>query len=528
MKLWYKSSKGFTVVELAAVIFIIGILATLSFMSYGSWQSGLADKQLSSDLTAVSTAFKNQINFNNSYPVLTPGSTFDKDGPQANQLIFKSSPDVKLTYVSGDAAAFCIEAVSRKQPAAVKFLTQSGSFQNGTCSGGSTPGGGTIDPVWSDIAAGDGTVCALTNPSSTGRCWGQNNYGQLGNGTTANSTTPVAVSQGAMPAGVTLKSISVGLESTCAIASNDKAYCWGRNNVNQLGNGTTTNSASPVAVSQGAMPAGATVKSISANYSYACAIASNDKAYCWGQNNYGQLGNGTTTNSATPVAVSQGAMPAGATVKSISASLENTCAIASNDKAYCWGRNNVSQLGNGTNTNSTTPVAVSQGAIPAGATVKSISAGWSHVCVVASNDRVYCWGRDNNQGYGGEEGTSYIAYPYAVAQGAIPAAVNFRSISTRAPYTCAIGTNSRAYCWGYNGSGQLGDGSNTGSKNPVVVLQGAMNGSATIKQITTGDNTTCVLSSDNKAYCWGSNSKGQFGVGSTTSSASPVKVNDPI
>ena len=178
------------------------------------------------------------------------------------------------------------------------------------------------------------------------------------------SLSPVAVLLGDRP-DLTVKQISAGADHTCVIASNDHAYCWGLN-YGLLGDGTTTSYRNtPVAVQLGALP-NLTVKQISAGNDYTCAIASNDQAYCWGVNSNGQLGDGTGTQRNIPVAVQLGDRPDLA-VKQIATGNYHTCAIASNDQVYCWGYNTNGQLGDGTYTGpetcsvfacSTTPIAV--------------------------------------------------------------------------------------------------------------------------------------------------------------------------
>ena len=152
--------------------------------------------------------------------------------------------------------------------------------------------------------------------------------------------------------------ISAGGLHTCAIAPDNNVYCWGGGSGGRLGNNSTTNSSVPVAVSTSGVLAGKTIKQISAGSSHTCVIASDDKAYCWGMGTFGALGNNSTASSSVPVAVSTSGVLAGKTIKQISASSSHTCAIASDDKAYCWGYNNEAQLGNNSNINSSVPVRV--------------------------------------------------------------------------------------------------------------------------------------------------------------------------
>ncbi len=371
--------------------------------------------------------------------------------------------------------------------------------------------------VVKSITAGSYHTCAIATDDKV-YCWGDNGSGQLGNGnTTTSHTTPAAVSVGAMPTGV-VRSITTGGQHTCVKASDDKFYCWGSNGNGQLGNGSTeaTNQTSPVAVLNGDMPVGI-VKSIAVGFDHTCAIASDDRVYCWGQNTYNQLGNGNTVDQNIPVAVSAGAMPAGA-VKSIAAGGEHTCVIASDDKVYCWGYNGSGQLGNGNKTNQTTPVAVLAGAMPAGA-VRSITAGAYHTCAIASDEKVYCWG-NNYYGQLGDGNTrTDQTSPVAVLNGAMPAGA-VKSITDGSNYTCAIASDDKAYCWGYNDEGELGNGNTNDQDMPVAVLAGAM------KEITASNMHTCAIASDDKPYCWGYNNDGRLGNGNTTNQTTPVAVSD--
>ena len=328
----------------------------------------------------------------------------------------------------------------------------------------------SLDMKWKQISASSYHTCAIASNDQV-YCWGQNTWGQLGDGTTTNRNTPVAVQLGERP-DLTVKQISAGYLHTCAIASNDQVYCWGSNGYGQLGDGTTTQRNIPVAVQLGDRP-DLIVKQITAGDSHTCAIASNDQVYCWGYNGYGQLGDGTGgfgTNKYTPVAVQLGDRPDLA-AKQIAAGNEHTCTIASNDQVYCWGSNGYGQLGVGTDVGTdcfgmchTAPIAVQLGDRP-DLTVKQISAGYYHTCAIASNDQAYCWGSVSSVIHG----TIYVesTIPIAVALGSRPDLV-VKQVSGKI-HVCTISGNDQAYCWGDNSYGELGDGTTTDRYTPVLV-----------------------------------------------------------
>jgi alpha-tubulin suppressor-like RCC1 family protein len=196
------------------------------------------------------------------------------------------------------------------------------------------------------LAVGSDHTCALLN-DGTARCWGYNGYGALGDGTTTQRLAPVAVS--GISSAVAL---TAGENHTCALLANGTARCWGSNYAGQLGDGTTTERSTPVAVSglSGAV-------ALTAGGAHTCALLANGTARCWGDNNNGQLGDGTTTGRLTPVAV-QGGHGALLSLVSGPAAL-HTCAVTADGTALCWGFNYYGQLGNGTTTNSSSPVLVS-------------------------------------------------------------------------------------------------------------------------------------------------------------------------
>jgi len=207
------------------------------------------------------------------------------------------------------------------------------------------------------VTSGDSSsACAINAaPGNEGPayCWGANESGQLGNGTTTNSTTPVAIS------GMSFGYVAVGPHFACGLEATKSfagpAFCWGANESGELGNGTTTNSSTPVSVSTHSFG------TIAAGPNFACAInaapGNEGPAFCWGANESGQLGNGTTTNSTTPVAISGMSFGYVAVGPHFACGLEATTSFAG--PAFCWGANGSGELGNGTTTSSSTPVSVS-------------------------------------------------------------------------------------------------------------------------------------------------------------------------
>src|SRR5450759_972395 len=209
--------------------------------------------------------------------------------------------------------------------------------------------------------------------------WGYNGYGQLGNGTTTNSSTPVAVTNG-----TSVTAIAGGGNHSLALTSTGQVLAWGYNGHGQLGNGTTTNSSTPVAVSL--PPFGITVTAIAGGGLHSLARTSTGQVLAWGYNHEGELGNGTTTDSSTPVAVS---LPSGTTVTAIAGGLSHSLALTSTGQVLAWGYNGHGELGNGTTTNSSTSVAVS---LPSGTRVTAIAGGGQHSLALTSTGQVLAWG----------------------------------------------------------------------------------------------------------------------------------------
>lgn len=369
-------------------------------------------------------------------------------------------------------------------------------------------------------------VCGILNFQTW--CWGNNEYGQLGDGTTSNSTVPVRTQR--LSGGLSGKQdtdIAVGSGFACAISSNE-VYCWGRNHRGQLGTGNTTSSSQPVKVDHSTGLAGKTLSNIVATESTVCVIASGD-LYCWGDTTYGELGIGVFGGyRSQPVRVNVIGVSNSRPVTRVSTSTNarHICAVASS-RAYCWGGNDSGEIGNRSYLDVSTPTAVYTGGALGTRTVTDISAGgyisgssyYGHSCTVAAGN-VYCWG-DNQWGAVGT-GSTTGTYTQPVQVSGLPAG---EAIQVGAGYdaSCALTSAQNVYCWGRNHYGQIGDGTNTTRLSPVPLKTvGTGLEGRTIESLTFGLQRGCVVASG-QIYCWGRNDAGQLGDGTTTSRSAPTE-----
>jgi alpha-tubulin suppressor-like RCC1 family protein len=389
------------------------------------------------------------------------------------------------------------------------------------------PPGALASSFANDVSVGQTHACAIV--SGKAYCWGDNSSGQLGNGTQTSSTTAVAVSTTGVLAGKTLTQISAGNAFTCALDTAGLAYCWGQNGNGQLGNNSTAPSLVPVAVSTSGVLAGKTLTEIFASNfgSHVCAIDNTGKAYCWGLNANGQLGNGSTTQSLVPVAVSTTGVLSGKTLTRISTGAAFSCGLDNTGKGYCWGLDTSGQLGDGPpDSQTTTPVAVSTTGVLAGKTLTELETGATFACALDSAGLAYCWGA-NGTGQLGNNSTTNSDVPVAVVSSGVLAGKTLTQITAGNGFACALDTAGKAYCWGDNSSGQLGINSSTPSTSPVpaaVYTGGVLNG-VSLTQISSGTSTTCAMDAASNVYCWGVNGNGQVGNGTSgTPVLAPAKV----
>ena len=323
------------------------------------------------------------------------------------------------------------------------------------------------------VAAGYRHTCAILDNGDV-KCWGGDYRGQLGNGGTAtdlNAPSSTAIDLGTARTAV---AVSAAWEHTCAILDNGDLKCWGSDSNGQLGDGGTSHNSNTATVQPSSTPVnlgtGRTAVAVSAGTYHTCAILDNGELKCWGNDNYGQLGDGgsnTDTNAPSSTAIDLGT---GRTAVAVSAGTYHTCAILDNGDLKCWGYDYYGQLGDGGSIPVTAPAPSSTAIdLGTGRTAVAVSSSNSHTCAILDNGDLKCWGRDN-YGQLGDGGTSSntnapSSTPINLGTGRTAVAVG-----DGVSHTCAILDNGDMKCWGNDANGQLGDGgSNTDQASPVAV-----------------------------------------------------------
>jgi alpha-tubulin suppressor-like RCC1 family protein len=303
----------------------------------------------------------------------------------------------------------------------------------------------TLGTSVSKVSAGGNVTCAKKS-DGTLWCWGTG--GQVGDGTTMNRSTPVQVLSSTVD-------VAVGGNHSCAIISGGTLWCWGANADGQLGDGTNTARTTPVQVTA----LGATVAQVSSGYAHTCARKLDGTLWCWGYNQYGQIGDETMTSSNVPVQVHV----VGTSVKQVSLGTYFTCALRTDGTLWCFGYNGGMTIGVGLpDTWILTPSQLTT----LGTDVLQVTTGDSHGCVRRSDFSVWCWGW-NNVGQVGDGTTTDRSLP--VAATAVTSIA--KDIAAGAFHNCIIESDDTVWCWGYNFNGMLGNGTTSNySLTPVQAL----------------------------------------------------------
>jgi len=363
--------------------------------------------------------------------------------------------------------------------------------------------GFSADSIYTNttIAAGTYNGCAILENQSM-VCWGDNEYGQLGDGTTDGSAVPIYVNVAANEIPV---EVTVGQVTACALMESGNIYCWGSGYYGKMGNGEPwSDDYVNTEMRQVLLPEGQGGQTVSISGGHICTILDNGDVYCWGRNRNGQLGYGGTSNRNIPTKVN---LPGQRSAIAISTGTFMTCAITTDGMGYCWGENDEGQLGNGTtNTRKTTPVEV---LFPSGYTPVSISAGDDFSCALMDNRKVMCWGENNDGRLGqGPLATDDETTPVWVIMENSETA-HFLDIGTKS--ACMILDSGETKCWGTNEEGQIGQGD---TDIDYYSTPTEVNGSYDFVALSINSDTICAITSNAEGYCWGDNEAGQTGRGS--------------
>jgi alpha-tubulin suppressor-like RCC1 family protein len=348
------------------------------------------------------------------------------------------------------------------------------------------------------LAASRNHACAVMGGGGV-KCWGNNEYGQLGNGTRVNSNVPVDV-QGLTDA----KTITAGWGHFCVLTNRGGVKCWGNNTDGELGNGETWDQSLPadvVGLSSG-------VIAIDAGDNHTCAVTDTRGLKCWGKNTYGQLGDWTKTSSSVPVE----SPFFGGGVADVSAGWGHTCVQTTEGWAKCWGNNAYGQMGFGKMTDIHLPA---EDVVNLNGRVLQVTADGGQTCALTAGGSGQCWG-NNRYGQLGDGTTQKRYEPVQVA--GLTSGVGF--IETGWNHTCAVSSGGELICWGWNFYGQLGDGTTINQSTPARV-RFLTDG---VETIAVGWGHTCVITERDMVKCWGLNGSGQLGDGTWTDSPVPLTV----
>jgi alpha-tubulin suppressor-like RCC1 family protein len=312
----------------------------------------------------------------------------------------------------------------------------------------------------------------------------------------------------AVPGGLSFTQISAGFAHFCGVTSENRAYCWGDNVWGQLGNGSEASADDPVPVAGGLR-----FRQVAAGLDHTCGRTTENRLYCWGSNDWGELGDGTQgVSRLVPVPVAGGRF-----YRHVDAAANGTCAVTTGYLAFCWGDNGNGQVGDSTRGGiRTVPVAVA-----GGRRFRQVDRGSGHTCGLTTDARIYCWGAN----WTGQLGIGRVGFQRKWPGWRVLSGQSFSRVSAGGDHTCAETIYNRAYCWGANRTGQLGDGTLTLRSTPVAVVGGLF-----FKQLVTAgwsEGHSCGITSDRVAYCWGLNSVGELGDGTRIDRRTPTPVVGP-
>jgi alpha-tubulin suppressor-like RCC1 family protein len=374
------------------------------------------------------------------------------------------------------------------------------------------------------LALGGRSTCVRDH--NVARCWGENNFGQLGNninvGTVAPNSTPTLVAS--IDLGI-VRQVAVGRAFSCALRDDGRLLCWGENGSGQLGNntnvGTGASNPAPTLVDNTNL---GVVRQLTLGSEHICALRDDGRVFCWGENDFGQLGNntnvGTEEPNPAPTLVDNTNL---GVVRQLALGRRHACALRDDGRVLCWGLNDSGQLGTNTNvgTDAPNPTPTLVDSTDLGV-VRQLALGDQHTCALRDDGRVLCWGlNDSGQlGHNTNVGTS-ASNPTPTLVASTDLGV-VRQLALGDDHTCALRDDGRVLCWGLNDFGQLGNNTNLGTVAPnVTPTLVDSTDLGVVRQLALGVFHTCVLRDDGRVLCWGLNASGQLGTNTNVGTNNP-------
>jgi alpha-tubulin suppressor-like RCC1 family protein len=375
--------------------------------------------------------------------------------------------------------------------------------------------------------------CGVTTDNRV-YCWGSNESGALGIGTETGPEHCEFSDCSTRPVRIASERAFGAVANACAITKTNAAFCWGGNSQGVIGDGTENDSPVPVRVA-----GGLSFRQLSRGDLHTCGVTTDNAAYCWGHNQAGELGDGSTDASLRPVKVSRN-LP----FRQVTVGNQFTCGVTTANVAYCWGMNTYGQLGIGSDVGPQScftgdgfePCSTRPARVVRQLAFRQVSAGDQHACGTTTENVAYCWG-SNAEGQLGR-GTStgpalcFDVAPCATRPVPVLGGLAFTAVDAGPNYTCGVATGAAAYCWGLDGSGQLGIGGGRApdtcagrkcSTKPLAVL-----GGHAFRDVQASGVSTCGVTTGDVAFCWGPNGDGQVGDGTTQSRFRPQRVAGPM
>jgi alpha-tubulin suppressor-like RCC1 family protein len=355
---------------------------------------------------------------------------------------------------------------------------------------------------WTSVEAGGAYTCAIAE-SEESFCWGGANLFHTDPAPPRDSIAEGTATPTPVPSAMRFRSVTAGGGSFCGLTRDSTAYCWGDNSTGELGDGSVTAKRHPVQVIGGYKWTG-----LSMGGAHACGVTAQGDDFCWGDAFRGALGDGITSGFQaipTPTLVRPPRMSV------MYAGGGNSCGLAEDGAAFCWGANDYGVLGDGA-TPTIGAKTLSPTLVVGDHQFSSIAIGGAHMCALDSGGRAWCWGYNSV----GQLGT------YAGSASSVPVAIEsqpFVAIAAGGAHTCGLTVKGEAYCWGANERGQLGNGNSSTSPTPVRVTS-----SEPFVSVSSGDRHTCALGVSGRLWCWGGGTEGQLGNGIFSDSPSPVLV----